>query len=62
MSKSGQASVTLQPGETWIADQQCMTYYAGNYLADWVPLEEGDPWENSLDRVVEVLIDYGEDP
>jgi hypothetical protein len=59
MNWEGDATVTLAPGETWIADQQCMTYYEGNYLADWVPMNEGDPWHNRTDHEVTFSVDYG---
>lgn len=58
--KTGWTTITLKPGGTWVADQQRMTYYPGNYLADWVPMNKGDPWRNSAQYDVTFEVDYGE--
>lgn len=58
--KSGSATIKLKPGETWVADQQCMVLHIGSYLADWLPYDEGFPFKNHLNYEIEINIDYGE--
>lgn len=52
-------SVTLEPGEAWTADDQCMVYVPGFFPWDWVPLNEGQTYRNNSKRRVELDVTYG---
>ncbi len=59
--KFNHKTVEVKPGESWIADKQCMVLGEG-YLCDWLLMEAGQGYENKLDRTIQLQIDYGDAP
>lgn len=61
MTRNDSSTITLQPREKWVVDQQCIILLKG-YLADWAGYERGDVFENNSDTEQTFEIDYGGRP